>query len=232
MTIIFPELQPIVKDLHVNSVYELMHALPSANAIATCHLTKLTNILKSNSKGHYNQEKAKEIRDAARTSVGTCTSMQSLELTQTIERLQLIRQQLCHVENQIEKLMKQMDSPATTIPGISTLTAAVIYAELGDFSKFESAEKILAFAGMEPSIYQSGEYSSNHGKMVKRGPKYLRHILYLAGENVSRWDPHFASYLNKKRAESKHYNVAISHVVRRLVRTLYALESKHEAYRK
>ena len=78
--------------------------------------------------------------------------------------------------------MKQIDSPMTTIPGISTQTAAVIYAEIGDFSKFPSAEKILAFAGMEPSIYQSGEYNSAHGRMVKRESKYLRHMLFLAAK--------------------------------------------------
>ena len=126
--------------------------------------------------------------------------------------------------------MKQIDSPMTTIPGISTQTAAVIYAEIGDFSKFSSAEKILAFAGMEPSIYQSGEYNSAHGRMVKRGSKYLRHILFLAAENVTHWDPSFADYLSKKRSEGKHYNVAISHVVRKLLRTIYAMEEKHQSY--
>lgn len=83
---------------------------------------------------------------------------------------------------------------------------------------------------MEPSIYQSGEYSSSHGRMVKRGSKYLRHMLFLAAENVSHWEPSFASYLAKKRSEGKHYNVAISHVAKKLLRTIYAMEKKHQAY--
>lgn len=127
--------------------------------------------------------------------------------------------------------MKLINSQMTTIPGISTQTAAGIYAEIGDFAKFSSAEKILAFAGMEPSIYQSGEYNSTHGKMVKRGSKYLRHMLFLAAENVTHWDPSFAAYLAKKRSEGKHYNVAISHVVRKLLRTIYVIETKHQAYK-
>lgn len=232
MTIIFPELESIVRELQVNSVYHLMLELPSTVDISKCHLTKLKNLLFKNSKGHYRIDKAVEIREAARNSIGTCTAMQSLELRQTIERILLLREQISIIERKIEQLMKQIDSPATTIPGISTQTAAVIYAELGDFSNFSSAEKILAFAGMEPSIYQSGEYSSNHGKMVKRGSKYLRHILYLAAENVSHWDPYFSAYLSKKRAEGKHYNVAISHVARKLIRTLYAMEEKHQAYKR
>ena len=207
-----------------------MRKYPSTDAIATCHLTALTNLLIANSKGHYRKEKAGIIREAAKTSIGTCTPIQSLELTQTIDRILLLRSQIAIVEDKIETIMKQIDSPMTTIPGISTQTAAVIYAEIGDFSKFSSAEKILAFAGMEPSVYQSGEYNSAHGRMVKRGSKYLRHMLFLAAENVTHWDPSFAAYLNKKRSEGKHYNVAISHVVRKLLRTLYAMEEKHQAY--
>lgn len=230
MTIIFPELEPIVKNLQVNSVYHLMKECPSAEAVVKCHLTHLTNLLIKNSKGHYRKEMAITIRNAAKTSIGTCTPMKSLELVQTIERILLLRNQISLIEAKIEEIMKQIDSPMTTIPGISTQTAAVIYAEIGDFSKFSSAEKILAFAGMEPSVYQSGEYNSTHGRMVKRGSKYLRHMLFLAAENVSHWDPSFANYLARKRSEGKHYNVAISHVVRKLLRTIYAMESKHQAY--
>ena len=230
MTIIFPELEPIVKNIQVNSIYHLMKKWPSAKEISKCHLTTLTNLLIANSKGHYRREKAILIRDAAKNSIGTCTPMQSLELVQTIDRILLLRSQISVIEEKIECIMKQIDSPMTTIPGISTQTAAVIYAEIGDFSKFSSAEKILAFAGMEPSIYQSGEYSSSHGRMVKRGSKYLRHMLFLAAENVSHWEPSFASYLAKKRSEGKHYNVAISHVAKKLLRTIYAMEKKHQAY--
>ena len=229
-TIIFPELEPIVKNIQVNSVYHLMKRFPSAESISKCHLTTLTNLLIANSKGHYRKEKELAIREAAKTSIGTCTAMQSLELPQTIDRILLLRSQIAIIEEKIDNIMKQIDSPMTTIPGISTQTAAVIYAEIGDFSKFSSAEKILAFAGMEPSIYQSGEYNSAHGRMVKRGSKYLRHILFLAAENVTHWDPSFADYLSKKRSEGKHYNVAISHVVRKLLRTIYAMEEKHQSY--
>ena len=230
MTIMFPELEPIVKNLQVNSVYQLMRKCPSADAVSKCHLTSLTNILIKNSKGHYRKEKAIIIRNAARTSIGTCTPIQSLELVQTIDRILLLQSQIALLEEKIETIMKQIDSPMTTIPGIATLTAAVIYAEIGDFSKFSSAEKILAFAGMEPSVYQSGEYNSSHGRMVKHGSKYLRHILFLAAENVSHWDPSFASYLAKKRAEGKHYKVAISHVARKLLRVIYSMEEKHQSY--
>lgn len=230
MTIIFPELQPIVKELQVNSVYQLMKNYPSAQLIASCNLTMLTNILKYNSKGHYSKEMALSIKEAARKSIGTSTTFLSMELVQTIDRLLLLKSQVSEVEKQIDSIMKLIDSPLTTIPGVSTNTAAIIYAEIGDFTKFESPAKILAFAGMEPSIYQSGQYTSNHGKMVKRGSKYLRRALYLASENVSHWDPSFNAYLHQKISEGKHYNVALSHVAKKLVRTMYAMEMNHSAY--
>lgn len=230
MTIVFPELERIVKEIQVNSVYHLMRELPSAEAISKCHLTHLTNLLKTNSKGHYSKDKALEIRNAAKNSIGNCTQMQSLELIQTIDRILLLRSQISTIEEKIKALMQQIDSPIITIPGVAIQTAAVIYAELGDFSNFSSPEKILAFAGMEPSVYQSGEYNSNHGKMVKRGSKYLRHALYLAAENVTHWDSNFSAYLVKKRSEGKHYNVAISHVARKLIRVMYSMEEKHTAY--
>lgn len=230
MTIIFPELEPIVKQLQVNSVYHLMKEYPSTDDISKCHLTRLTNLLIKYSKGHYRKEMAILIKDAAKKSIGTCSPAQSLELQQTINRILLLSEQIKVLENRIERIMEQIDSPMTTIPGISVQSAAVIYAEIGDFSKFSSPEKILAFSGMEPSVYESGQYSSTHGKMVKRGSKYLRHMLFFAAENVSHWDPVFKEYYLKKRSEGKPYKVAISHVAKKLVRVIYALEEKHQAY--
>lgn len=230
MTIIFPELEPLVKELHVNSVYYLMKEYPSTESLSICHLTRLTNLLIKHSKGHYRKEMAIAIRNAARKSVGTCNTYQSLELIQTIDRILLLKEHIRIIEDKIKSIMIQIDSPITTIPGISIQSAAVIYAEIGDFSKFSSPEKILAFAGMEPSIYESGQYNSSHGKMVKHGSKYLRHMLFLAAENVSHWDPVFRDYYLKKRAEGKPYKVAISHVAKKLVRVIYALERKHESY--
>ena len=100
----------------------------------------------------------------------------------------------------------------------------MLHAEIGEFSNFSSPEKILVFAGMEPSIYQSGQYTSTHAKMVKRGSKYLRYALYTAAKNVGNWDDNFKTSLRKKLSEGKHYNVAISHVVKKLIRVLYSME--------
>ena len=120
----------------------------------------------------------------------------------------------------------------TTIPGIGTRLAAMILAEVGDFSMFSSPDKILAYAGMSPSTYQSGQMVCTHSHMEKRGSRYLRYAIYNATKYVCHWDPTFAAYLAKKRTEGKHYNVAISHAAKKLVRLIYALEKSGEPYRK
>jgi transposase len=230
MNIIFPELEKIVHELQVNSIYHLMSEYADTNAISKARLTRLTNLLSKHSKGHYGRQKAIDIKEAAKQSIGTCDGIQTIELQQTLARIFLIQEQTEVIEKRIKEIVKNIDSPFITIPGISYITAAIIHAEIGDFSDFSNAEKILAFAGMEPSIYQSGQYTSTHAKMVKRGSKYLRFALYTAAKNVGKWDTNFSLFLQKKQAEGKHYNVAISHVAKKLVRVLYSMEMKHEAY--
>lgn len=108
---------------------------------------------------------------------------------------------------------------------------SVILAEISDFSRFSSPDKILAFAGMSPTTYQSGKLYSSHAKMEKRGSKYLRHALHEATENVCKYCPIFKAYLAKKREEGKHYYVALSHATRKLIRLIFHLEKSGELYR-
>ena len=107
---------------------------------------------------------------------------------------------------------------------------AMIIAEIGDFQRFSSPDKILAYAGLAPTTYQSGQMISTHSHMEKRGSKYLRYALFNATKYVCHWEPEFAAYLAKKRAEGKHYNVAISHATKKLVRVMYHLEMTGEVY--
>jgi transposase len=107
---------------------------------------------------------------------------------------------------------------------------AMIIAEIGDFSRFDSPDKILAYAGMSPSIYQSGQLDNCYAHMEKRGSRYLRYALYNATKYVCHWDASFGAYLAKKQAEGKHYNVALSHAAKKLVRTIYAMEKSGQTY--
>ena len=230
MVVLFPELEKLVPTLHMASVYALMTEFPSAKAIAEAHLTRLSNLLQQASRGHYTKNDAILIREAARTSIGTSMPAKSLELKHTIKLIQEISSEIDEIEQQIEFIMNTLNSPITTIPGINLRMGAMILAEIGDFSRFDSPDKILAYAGLSPTTYQSGQLDSSYSHMEKRGSRYLRYALFNAAKFVCIWDPTFSAYLAKKRAEGKHYNVAISHAAKKLVRVIYQLEKTGQPY--
>ena len=229
-SILFPELEKLVPTLHMASVYALLSEFPSAHAIASVHLTRLTNLLSESSHGRYGKDTAVIFREAARNSIGSDMPAKSLELKHTIKLIQELTSEIDEIEAEIKSIMDEINSPILTIPGISYNMGAMIIAEIGDFSRFDSADKILAYAGMSPSTYQSGQLDNCYSHMEKRGSRYLRYALYNATKYVCHWDESFGTYLAKKRAEGKHYNVAISHAAKKLVRTIYAMEKSKQSY--
>lgn len=230
VNILFPELESLVPTLHMNSVYRLLQELPGAYFIASSNLTHLKALLADASKGHYGREKAIEIRETAKSSIGSLMPAKSMELRQTIRRIDTLTSDIKEVEQSIQKIMDECGSPITTIPGIKYRMGAMILAEVGDFARFSNADQVLAYAGLSPSTYQSGQLISSYARMEKRGSKYLRYALFNAAIYASVWDERFRLYLSKKRAEGKHYYVAISHVVKKLVRTIFRMEITHTSY--
>ena len=229
--ILFPELEKLVPTLHMTSIYTLLFEFPGASYVASAHLTKLTNLLSKASKGHYGKDTAVLFRETARNSIGSVMPAKSLELKHTIKLIQELTSEIDEIEAAIKLIMdEEIQSPILTIPGISYRMGAMIIAEIGDFSRFDSADKILAYAGMSPSTYQSGQLDNCHSHMEKRGSRYLRYALYNATKYVCHWDKSFGSYLDKKRSEGKHYNVALSHAAKKLVRTIFAMEKSGQPY--
>ena len=228
--ILFPELEKLVSTLHMASVYALLEECPGAKQIAAAHLTRLKTLLETASKGHYKRDIALEIRDAARSSVGSRMPAKSLELQHTIRLIRELNSEIAEIEEQIQAIMDELNSPIITIPGIGFRMAAMIFAEVGDFARFDSPDKLLAYAGMSPSTYQSGQLKNCYPHMEKRGSRYLRYALYNATKYVCHWDPTFAAYLAKKRAEGKHYNVALSHATKKLVRLIFSIEKSGQPY--
>ena len=232
VTILFPELEKLVPTLHMASVYALLSEFPGAKQIASAHLTRLKSLLEDASKGHYGRNMAMILRDAARYSVGSVMPTKSLELQHTIRLIRELDAEIDDIEDAIQSMMEEIQSPITTIPGIGVHMGAMILAEIGDFSRFDSPDKILAYAGMSLSTYQFGQLSLTgaYSHMEKRGSRYLRYALYNATKYVCLWDPIFAAYLAKKRAEGKHYNVALSLATKKLVRLIYAMEKSRQPY--
>ena len=232
INILFPELETLVPTLHMASVYAMLSKFPGAKQIANAHLTHFKTVLANASKGRYDRDKAIEIREAARRSIGSAMPAKSLELQHTIRLIRELDKEIDEIEAAIKAIIDEMAPPILTIPGISYRMGAMILAEIGDFSRFDSPDKLLAYAGLSPSTYQSGKLNATgtYAHMEKRGSRYLRYALFNASKYVCIWDPTFSAYLAKKRAEGKHYNVAISHAAKKLVRLIFALQTSGKAY--
>lgn len=230
VTILFPELAKLVPTLHMKSVYALLYEMPGAEHIAACHMTHLKKLLCDTSRGHYGKDVAETIRSAAQNSIGSHMPAKSLELKHTIDLIRKLDDEIDEIEDAIKVIMDDINSPILTIPGISYRMGAMIIAEFGDISRFSSPDKMLAYAGMSPSTYQSGQLTSSYSHMEKRGSKYLRYALFNATRYVCHWEPTFANYLEKKRSEGKHYYVAISHTTKKLLRLIYHLSVNNKAY--
>ena len=231
VSILFPELEKLVPTLHITSVYALLSEFPGASFIASVHLTRLKHLLHDASKGRYGRDMAVSIRDAASSSIGSVLPAKSLELKHTLHLIEVLTKEIDEIEAAINAIMDSIDSPITTIPGINNRMGAMILAEIGDFSRFDNPDKILAYAGLSPTTYQSGHLTSPYAHMEKRGSSYLRYALFNATQYVCLWDPAFKAYLTKKRAEGKHYYVAISHACKKLVRVIYRMQLTGESYR-
>lgn len=230
LDIIFPELASHVWSTSQNSMLYTLLELPGATAISDCHLTRLTNILQKYSKGKYNKEKAIELKEAAKNSIGSISPALTFELQQIIRMILFLEDEIKLLDKQIKMLVVETNTPLLTIPGISYISAGMILAEIGDINLFDSPAKLLAFAGLEPSTYQSGKFTASHAVMVKRGSKYLRWAILNATRLVCMRDEKLNTYKQKKLSEGKHYFVALSHTSKKLVRIIYYLLKTGNTY--
>lgn len=232
VNILFPELEKLFCTIHLATVYQLLSEYPGASYIANTNLNELAILLSSSSNGRFDYSKAELVYNVAKKSIGSIMPAKSLELKHTIKLIKELDSEIDEIEKEIKIIMDKINSPILTIPGISYRMGAMILSEIGSFSKFDSPDKILAFAGLSPSTYQSGKLDSSHSHMEKRGSRYLRYALFNATKFVCNWDPIFNAYLSKKRSEGKHYNVAISHATKKLVRVMFQLEKTGQAFQK
>ncbi len=146
-----------------------------------------------------------------------------------LELYSLLASKIDDVEQSIKDCVSEMNPPMLTVPGIGIESTAVILAEFGDFHKFSKPSQLLSFAGAEPGYFQSGT-SETGGKMVKHGSSHLRYALMNCAQTVVNYEPTFAEFYAKKRAEGKPHRVALSHVVKKLLRVIYALQTQNIAY--
>ena len=221
---VFPELQYFFKSgLHQNSVYALLKEAPTPTAIASVHMTHLAHLLEVASHGHFGKEKARELRVLAQKSVGVNDSSLSIQITHTIEQIELLDSQLFHTELEMANLVTCLHSVIMTIPGIGFINGGMILGEIGDIHRFSEPKKLPAFAGLDPSVHQSDNFQAQRTRMSKRGSMVLRYALINAAHNVVKNNATFKAYYDAKRAEGRtHYN-ALGHCAGKLVRVIWKM---------
>lgn len=228
--IVFPELNDVVNSIFAKYVLGILTEFSTTEAISNAHITKLSNMIKKNSYGRYGKEKAIAIKSAAKNSIGIKSISASYQLVDSIDLLRVLDLKIQLVNNQIKKIMDTFPSPIMTIPGIGIELGPIIIAEIGDIKKFDSPNKLLAYAGLEPSINQSGTFISPYNEMSKRGSTHLRFAIIQASNRISQLEPTFKKYYEKKKAEGKHHYVALSHVSRKLIRVIFHLLTYNETF--
>lgn len=221
--IVFPELEDCVYSINQKSTMALLHEFPSKELIANAHLTRLTNVLKDNSRGKYSKDKALEIRDVAINSIGTSSDASSFELVQTIDMINFYSSKIDELDAKIKDIMIELESPILSIPGISYNLGSIILAEIVDINRFDTPAQLQAFAGLDPATHQSGKFIATGVSMVKRGSPYLRWAILNASRLIAMRDPCFKDYYQKKRKEGKHHFVALTHVAKKLIRVIFKL---------
>ncbi len=221
---VFPELQYFFKSgLHQKSVYALLKEAPTPKDIASVHMTHLSHLLKTTSHGHFNKDTAIQLRVLAQKSVGNSDSTVSIQITQTISQIELLDSQIDKVEAEMTDIMKFNDSVIMTIPGIGYINGGMILGEIGDIHRFSKPQQLLAYAGLDPSVHQSGNFNASRTRMSKRGSKVLRFALMNAAHNVVKNNATFKAYYDKKMAEGRsHYN-ALGHCAGKLVRIIFKM---------
>ncbi|MBO4909199.1 MAG: IS110 family transposase [Lachnospiraceae bacterium] len=221
----FPEFKPFFQERFSKTALYLLENYGSAEKMSHMNAASYDN-LRRISRGKFSPQQFLELKSLAANTVGVNNSIFDTELNCLLTLYKEAANQVSVLEKQIIELIDEVHPHYMSIPGIGPISAAIIYAEYGDISNFSSPNQMLAFAGLEPGINESGT-ESHKGRMVKRGSSQLRYALMNCALPLIRFDITFASYYAKKRSEGKPHRVAISHVTKKLIRVIFALERQN-----
>lgn len=229
---VFPEYAKLFSDTFGKSSLEILTEYSTPEEFLNVDTDALAQTLAIASKGRLGLSKAEQIKDAAANSFGIKLALDtfSFQIKQLIEQIKFIEEHIVELEEQISILLKKLDTPIETIPGIGPVLGAIILSEIGDITRFKDASKLVAFAGIDPTVKQSGEFMGTKNKMSKRGSPYLRRAIWLAANVASFHDPVLSAYYNKKRQEGKHHFTAIGAVARKLLYIIQAVLKSNKPY--
>ena len=222
---IFPEYQTLFSDTFGVTSLELLSHYTSPDVIAELDTELFSDFLRSVSKGRFGLQKAREIQSLAKNTFGSFLFADSatLAIRQFLQQIRLLEEQIAELDEYIADKLSTFDTQLTTIVGVGNTLAAVFVAEIGDINRFDAPDKLAAFAGIDPSVRQSGEFNGTCCRMSKRGSPYLRRAFWLAAVAGIRTNAALRALYDKKRSQGKAYAVAVSVVMRKLCNIVYAV---------
>ena len=229
---VFPEYETLFSSVFLKSSRALLKEAVSAQEIADFDLAELADLLRNTSRGRFGQPKAEAIQNAARQSVGVGFLVDAVRVQMhcLLEQIDLLQEQVAQLDEALAELMEQIPQYITSIPGIGPATGAAILGEIGDIHRFESVDKLVAYAGIDPTVYQTGQFEASQAHMSKRGSPYLRHALWISAIVAVRHDPDLQAFYEAKRKEGKHHGTVIGAVCRKLLARIYVILREQRPY--
>lgn len=223
LDILFPEFKPFFSNRFSTTSLFIIKKYKSASKISNM---KDFDSLNKLSRGKFSYAKFVKLKDLAKNTIGESNTLFEFQLQTILSLYEEIDSKIGSIDKQLSTIIKELNPPTLSIPGIGVISCASIISEFGDISKFNNASQMLSFAGLEPGIIESGTMSSK-GKMVKRGSRYLRQSLMNVSLSIIAHNHTFYDYFHKKMNEGKPYRVALSHVCKKLIRVIFILEKKN-----
>lgn len=220
----FPELEGFFnKNVHINTVYQLIKKYPTPDDIKKVRIDKLTNFLDEASHGMFKKDKAVALKELAKKSVGLPNSSFVLQAQLAVNQIELYSDQINEIGQRIDAVISEMHSRLESIPGINKYAIAVFLSVTNNLINFDSPSKVVAYAGLDPVVCQSGQWKAQSTRMSKRGNSLLRYILVWSANNVRLNNKTFEAYYQKKRNEGKSHYCALGHCANKLVRIMFKL---------
>lgn len=225
LDLIFPEYSTAFSSIFCLGSIAILNEYPTPKAICKATKKKLKDILDKASRKAFKDNKVDQIKQLAKASFGVDFASETFAfiLQKHIEQYNLIQTQVKEFDKEINEIYVSFDTNLTTIPGIGDSSAAIILSEIGDISLFQSASKLAAFAGIDPTVNQSGEYNSKNNHMSKRGSPYLRRALWQVSISAARCNSNLKIFFERKRSQGKAYMNAIGHITRKMVNIIFAV---------
>jgi transposase len=222
---VFPEFETVFGDVFGTTAAALLQAHPTPEEIAELDLDQLTSLLHKHSRGRFGRAKAEQIQEAAWTSFGVTLALDALtaQLQILLAQIRFLGEQVAELEDRIAAYLEQVPQLLTSIPGIGAVLASAILGEIGDIRRFKNGSALVAYAGIDPIVIQTGEFRARSPRMSKRGSHYLRRALWQGALVAALHDPVLKLLYEEKKRAGKHPIVAVGAVANKLVHIIYAV---------